>query len=190
MDKVPVQIYKNGSLLTWTQIQTEGITLKTPITKPAGGNDLMWFTSNGQWLNGTANVAGTYIFEFMKNDVCIALFRFIVLIPAYKSATITVYKSSDTLPLKPVGVSYNFNSNPASIDVGESGWATSTTGLTGTIWFCTGHVNEANPSVVSWNEPCIYLNSKIVNTENEYRVKEVAIYRAARGPYTETINGT
>lgn len=185
-----VHIYKNGTELDWNGIQTDGITLKSPITKPSGAIDLIQFTSNGQWLDGTANVAGTYIFEFMKDSVCIASFRFIVLIPTYKSATITVYKSSDTLPLKPVGVSYNFNSNPASINVGESDWSTSTTGLTGTIWFCTGHVNEANPSTVLWNEPCIYLNSKIVNTENEYRVKEVAIYKAARGPYTETVNGT
>lgn len=47
LNNIPFFIYKNGTLLTWANITAEGITLKSPITKPTGANDLIQFTSNG-----------------------------------------------------------------------------------------------------------------------------------------------
>ena len=47
LNNIPFYIYKNGTLLTWANITTEGITLKSPITKPTGANCLIQFTSNG-----------------------------------------------------------------------------------------------------------------------------------------------
>lgn len=46
--KLPVSIYKNGTLLSWTDAYTDGITFDSNnFTKPSGGNDLIhWSTSD------------------------------------------------------------------------------------------------------------------------------------------------
>ena len=76
---------------------------------------------------------------------------------AYRSTIVTAYKSSSELPSKPQGASYDFSTTPGALTMGNDGWATSPTGLSGTIWFCTGYVSEGAPSSIDWNEPCIYL---------------------------------
>lgn len=192
LSRVPIYIYKNGTLLnTWGSVTknnnsiqgildgSDVIQLKSPITKPSvGANELISFTSNGQWLNGTANESGTYVFEFVKNNVVLASFRLLVLMTAYRTTTVTVFKSSTTLPSKPEGVSYNFSNDTLSL--GTSGWSSSTSGLTGTIWFCTGYVSEGAPSAIDWTAPCMYLTEEIVMQEADHRVKEIAIYKAVK----------
>lgn len=116
----------------------------------------------------------------MKNNVVVASFRFMVLMKAYKSTIVTAYKSSSELPSKPQGASYNFSTTPGTLTMGNDGWVTSPTGLSGTIWFCTGYVSEGASSSIDWNEPCIYLTEEIVMQEADHRVKEIAIYKAVK----------
>ena len=48
LNYIPLYIYKNGTLLSgWSQISAEGITLKTPYTKPTSGNDIITFSNTG-----------------------------------------------------------------------------------------------------------------------------------------------
>ena len=48
LNYIPLYIYKNGTLLNgWSQISAEGITLKTPYTKPTSGNDIITFSNVG-----------------------------------------------------------------------------------------------------------------------------------------------
>ena len=192
LSRVPVWVYKNGTLLSWPDIQADGITLKSPITKPTGANDLIQFTSNGQWLNGTANKAGAYVFEFVKgagtaSEVCVASFMLTVLMKPLGSYQTTIYISSQSKPETPTGGSYDFGSKSFTA---PTGWSTSTTGLSTPIWFSTGTVFSDGDTTPTWSEPCIYMDSEIVNTENEYRVKEVVLYKACCGPYTDSSSNT
>jgi hypothetical protein len=94
----------------------------------------------------------------------------------------TIYISSQTKPTTPTGGSYNFSTK--AFEEPDGGWSTSITGLTGTIWFSSGTVfSDSNTSPV-WSEPCMYITSETVLKDDEHRVREVAVYKVACGPYT------
>lgn len=180
--KLPVSIYKNGTLLSWTNAYTEGITFDSNnFTKPSGGNDLIHWSTSDCYLQGEANKIGTYVFNFKKGDVNIASFMLTVLMKPLESYHTTIYISSQTKPTTPTGGSYNFSTKAFTA---PSGWYTSITGLTGTIWFSSGTVfSDSNTSPV-WSEPCMYITSETVLKDDEHRVREVAVYKVACGPYT------
>lgn len=180
--KLPVSIYKNGTLLSWTNAYTEGITFDSNnFTKPSGGNDLIHWSTSDCYLQGEANKIGTYVFNFKKGGVNIASFMLTVLMKPLESYHTTIYISSQTKPTTPTGGSYNFSTKAFTA---PSGWATSITGLTGTIWFSSGTVfSDSNTSPV-WSEPCMYITSETVLKDDEHRVREVAVYKVACGPYT------
>ena len=180
--KLPVSIYKNGTLLSWTNAYTEGITFDSNnFTKPSGGNDLIHWSTSDCYLSGTANKIGTYVFNFKKGDVNIASFMLTVLMKPLESYHTTIYISSQTKPTTPTGGSYNFSTKAFTA---PSGWSTSITGLTGTIWFSSGTVfSDSNTNPV-WSEPCMYITSETVLKDDEHRVREVAVYKVACGPYT------
>lgn len=181
--KLPVSIYKNGTLLSWTNAYTEGITFDSNnFTKPSGGNDLIHWSTSDCYLQGEANKIGTYVFNFKKGDVNIASFMLTVLMKPLESYHTTIYISSQTKPTTPTGGSYNFSTKAFTAPSG--GWSTSITGLTGTIWFSSGTVfSDSNTSPV-WSEPCMYITSETVLKDDEHRVREVAVYKVACGPYT------
>lgn len=109
-----------------------------------------------------------------------------VLMKPLESYHTTIYISSQTKPTTPTGGSYNFSTKAFTAPSG--GWSTSVTGLTGTIWFSSGTVfSDSNTNPV-WSEPCMYITSETVLKDDEHRVREVAVYKAACGPYT--YNGT
>lgn len=180
--KLPVSIYKNGTLLSWTNAYTEGITFDSNnFTKPSGGNDLIHWSTSDCYLQGEANKIGTYVFNFKKDNVNIASFMLTVLMKPLESYHTTIYISSQTKPTTPTGGSYNFSTKAFTA---PTGWSTSATSLTGTIWFSSGTVfSDSNTNPV-WSEPCMYITSETVLKDDEHRVREVAVYKVACGPYT------
>lgn len=179
--RLPVSIYKNGTLLSWTDAYTDGITFDSNnFTKPSGGNDLIHWSTSDCYLQGEANKIGTYVFNFKKDNVNIASFMLTVLMKPLESYHTTIYISSQTKPITPTGGSYNFSTKAFTA---PSGWSTSINGLTSPIWFSNGSVFSDSGSNPVWSEPCMYFDHDMISVEHQSR--NVAVYLTTSSDVTQ-----
>lgn len=160
--------------MSWNDIVADGLSDSWEVVKPATDTNaagIFKFDSTDQCLNGTAKV-GTYIFYLKKNGGVVASLTISAILRDMEVYNTTIYRSSQTNPGKPVGGSYNFNTNTFNP---PADWSESMDGLTGTIWFSFGSIYSTNSSSGTWSEPSIYFDHD--HLDIEHKVANVAVYR-------------
>lgn len=117
------------------------------------------------------------------------------IIDSIKSATITIYTHSETVPEKPVGGSYDFtvfNGKYIGFSDNLAGWTQDSSKLTSPIWQSTSTF-YINGSQTGWSIPSHVINTEDLNNNTEALVNEakaqlVQLIAQAKSEMNEALN--